>query len=177
MKRFILCMALLALAACGEGEMSNQPKYKPYRPANLFPNRMSSQSPPDGVVARGEPAAAAASAQRPTMTAALLARGQERFEIYCAPCHGRDGTGNGLIPQRGFPHPPSYHEDRLRAASDRYLVNVIANGYGAMFSYGARVSPPDRWAIVAYIRALQLSRNVPERDVTGAARQDLAAAP
>jgi mono/diheme cytochrome c family protein len=167
---------MLALSACGEGEMSNQQKFKPYRPGTLFPNGMTSQSPPPGTVARGESTPSPAS-ERPPMTAVLLARGQERFDIYCAPCHGRDGTGTGLVPQRGFPNPPSYHDDRLRAASDRYIMNVIENGYGAMYPYGARVPPPDRWAIVAYIRALQLSHNTNVHDLDNDARQRLEASP
>jgi mono/diheme cytochrome c family protein len=170
-------MAVLALSACGEGEMATQAKYKPYRAGDLFPNGMTSQSPPVGTVARGETAEVAAQAVRPPMTEALLVRGWERFEIFCAPCHGRDGTGNGLVPQRGFPHPPSYHENRLRAASDRYLVNVITNGYGAMYPYGARVPPADRWAIVAYIRALQLSRDTPVQTLAPGIRRHLEAMP
>lgn len=176
MKRTIAFLVMLALGACGEGEMSNQQKFKPYRPGALFSNGMTSQSPPPGTVARGESAPSLAN-ERPPMTAELLARGQERFDIYCAPCHGRDGNGTGLVPQRGFPNPPSYHQDRLRAASDRYIVNVIENGYGAMYPYGARVPPPDRWAIVAYIRALQLSHNTNERDIDRDARQRLEASP
>lgn len=103
------------------------------------------------------------------MNAALLARGRERFEIYCAVCHGYTGEGDGRIVQRGMPHPPSYLEDRLRAAPDSHFLTVIANGYGAMYSYADRVAPEDRWAIVAYIRALQLAghaeaANLPPKD-------------
>src|SRR6185312_14393767 len=93
------------------------------------------------------------------VTASLLARGRQRFDIYCAPCHGALGDGDGYIVRRGFPSPPSYHIARLRNAPDRYFVDVMTNGYGLMYSYADRVSPADRWAIVAYIRALQASQH------------------
>ncbi len=93
------------------------------------------------------------------VTRDLLNRGQERFTIYCSMCHGAEGDGNGMIVQRGYPPPPSYHIDRLRNAPPGYLFSVITNGYGIMYPYASRVEPPDRWAIAAYIRALQLSRN------------------
>lgn len=90
---------------------------------------------------------------------ALLERGQERFNIYCAPCHGLQGDGNGMVVKRGFPTPPSYHIDRLREAPLGYTVDVITNGFGRMYSYASRVAPEDRWAIAAYVKALQLSQN------------------
>jgi mono/diheme cytochrome c family protein len=93
------------------------------------------------------------------VTRQLLDRGRERFNIYCSPCHGRTGDGNGMIVQRGFPQPPSFHLDRLRSAPDGHYYDVITNGFGVMFNYAYRVKPDDRWAITAYIRALQLSRN------------------
>ncbi len=103
------------------------------------------------------------------VTRETLLRGQDRFDIYCAPCHGRTGEGNGMIPRRGYPAPPSYHIDRLRAAPIGHFFDVITRGYGVMYSYGARVEPADRWAIAAYIRVLQLSHDakisdVPEQD-------------
>jgi mono/diheme cytochrome c family protein len=88
----------------------------------------------------------------------LLKRGQERFEIYCVPCHSPVGDGDGFVTRRGFPHPPSYHIARLRQAPDRHFYDVMTDGYGIMYSYGDRVTPEDRWAIVAYIRALQRSQ-------------------
>ena len=97
----------------------------------------------------------------PPITAALLARGQERFDIYCAPCHSIAGDGDGFIARRGFPHPPSYHLERLRDASDAHLYAVITQGYGAMYPYARRLEPADRLAVVAYIRALQLSQHAP----------------
>ncbi|HVN81647.1 MAG TPA: cytochrome c [Terriglobia bacterium] len=108
------------------------------------------------------------------ITREVLDRGQERFDIYCSVCHDRLGTGNGMIPQRGFRHPPSYHSDRLRNAPVGYLFDVITNGFGAMADYAAQVSPRDRWAIIAYIRALQLSQNAILADVPPEERQKLA---
>ena len=93
------------------------------------------------------------------MSAELLARGRERFDIFCAPCHARTGDGDGMIVERGMPRPPSFHSVRLRDAPDRHFLQVITNGYGAMYAYADRVPPADRWAITGYIRALQLSRN------------------
>jgi mono/diheme cytochrome c family protein len=94
-------------------------------------------------------------------TMALLQRGQQRFDIFCAPCHGRSGTGDGMIVRRGFPAPPSYHTERLRNAPDSHFYQVISDGYGVMYPYADRIAPADRWAIVAYIRALQLSQHAP----------------
>ena len=93
------------------------------------------------------------------VTMPLLERGQQRFAIYCEPCHSPLGDGDGMIARRGFPHPPSYHIARLRAAPDRHFYDVMTNGYGVMYSYADRVTPEDRWAIVAYIRALQRSQD------------------
>jgi mono/diheme cytochrome c family protein len=99
------------------------------------------------------------------ITLATLERGRERFDIYCSPCHSRAGDGDGMVVRRGFPNPPSYHTDRLRKAPDAHLYSVITHGYGAMYSYADRVDARDRWAIVAYIRALQLSQNARVADV------------
>jgi mono/diheme cytochrome c family protein len=98
-------------------------------------------------------------APAPPLTLALLQRGQERFRIDCTPCHSELGDGNGMVVQRGFPHPPSYHIDRLRQAPTQHFYDVITNGHGAMYSFAGRVAPDDRWAIAAYIRALQLSQH------------------
>ncbi len=88
-----------------------------------------------------------------------MERGQDRFNIYCAPCHDRLGNGDGMIVRRGYRHPPSYHIDRLRQVPNGYIYDVITNGFGAMPDYAAQIQPADRWAIVAYVRALQLSQN------------------
>jgi mono/diheme cytochrome c family protein len=107
------------------------------------------------------------------ITLDLLARGRDRFNIYCSPCHGELGDGRGMIVERGFPAPPSYHTDRLRGAPDRHFFDVITAGYGAMYPYADRIAPQDRWAITAYVRALQLSQHVPAAWLSAAERQQL----
>ena len=128
--------------------------------------------PVTGVDAQGKALAQAGAAARAgyvnplPITPALLARGQNRFDIYCAPCHSRAGDGDGMIARRGFPHPPSYHTDALRNAPDSHFYDVMTEGYGAMYPYADRIIPHDRWAIVAYIRALQLSQHAPASDLS-----------
>ncbi len=139
--------------------MIRQPKDKAFGASQLFANGRVQQVPPEGTVARDAVFWDFNTAQRPPMSAELLARGRERFDIFCAPCHGRTGDGDGMIIERGMPRPPSIHAARLRETPDRHILQVITNGYGAMYSYADRVPPSDRWAIAAYIRALQLSRN------------------
>jgi mono/diheme cytochrome c family protein len=173
MKRAIL-MALLALAACDE--MSHQPRYDSDEASALFKDGKSLQAPAEGTVARDDAAWSAALRQRPAMSLALLARGQERYAIYCMPCHDAAGTGQGTIPSRGFPHPPSFHDARLRNVTPEYIIDVITNGHGAMYSYADRVAPSDRWAIAAYIRALQLSQAAPVSALSDAERARLAGA-
>jgi cytochrome c len=109
------------------------------------------------------------------ITREVLERGRERFEIYCAPCHGRTGEGNGMIVQRGFPPPPSYHIDRLRQSPAGHFFDVITQGYGIMYSYAERVEPQDRWAIAAYIRVLQKSRNATLTELPATERAKLEA--
>jgi len=114
------------------------------------------------------------------VTADVMARGQERFNVFCSPCHGRTGSGNGMVVQRGFRAPPSYHEDRLRNAPVGYFFDVMTNGFGAMQDYASQVPVADRWAIAAYIRALQLSQRATLADVPANRRAELdrpAAAP
>ena len=106
-----------------------------------------------------------------------IQRGRERYDIYCAPCHGLTGDGKGYVTLRGFPHPPSYHTDRLREAPDTYLFDVITHGYGAMYAYAERLAPEDRWAVVAYVRALQLSQHAHLADVPRQVRDRLEASP
>jgi len=103
----------------------------------------------------------------------VLLRGKQRYEIYCAPCHGRTGAGDGMIVRRGFSQPPTYHQERLRKAPVGHFFDVITNGYGAMYPYADKVSPEDRWAITAYIRALQLSQNAKASDVPAAERSKI----
>ena len=156
-----------ALAACDN--MANQPKLNPYEvPAGSkvdWPIK-----PVPHTIARDEPLKPPAP---PPVTMALLERGQERFDIFCSPCHGKAGDGNGVIVQRGFPQPPSYYGDALRNAPNQLFYDVITHGYGVMYSYADRVEPKDRWAIVAYIRALRASASASLSDVPAEKRSTL----
>lgn len=159
--------ALAVLGACDN--MANQPKRLPYEVYRGEEQNLAARLPPPGTVARDDRPAP----KPPPLTDALLARGQERFDIYCSPCHGRIGDGNGMIVQRGFPSPPSYFIDRLLQAPSQHFYDVITNGYGAMYSYATRVAPEDRWAIVAYIRALQASQHTAFDQLTEDERRHL----
>jgi mono/diheme cytochrome c family protein len=169
MKAIVALGLLLLLVACDEN-MNEQKKLPPYRSSSLF-GGLAMLTPVPGTVARD--ALPQSAPQPPTITPALVARGKERFEIYCTPCHGRVGNGQGMIVQRGFPAPPSFHIDRLRAAPASHFYDVITNGHGAMYSYAARVAPADRWAIVAYIRALQMSQHAAVAALSPAEKQAL----
>jgi mono/diheme cytochrome c family protein len=156
--------------------MYEQPRYDPNEGSPLWSDGRADRPPVPGTVAAAAGDIAGTSSGRhgrdvpqqwdaasrapspPPVTKALLVRGQERFSIYCVPCHSVLGDGDGPVAQHGFPHPPSYHQPRLRNATDRYLFDVITNGHGVMYGYADRVDAQDRWAIVAYIRALQLSQ-------------------
>lgn len=158
MKNLALAFLMLSLlSACDE--MAHQRRYDSYERSGLFPDGKSLQAPPDGTIARDDPAVEQALTTRPPMSLALLQRGQERYGIDCSPCHDAAGYGNGTVVSRGFPHPPSLHDDRLKAMPSAEIVDVITYGHGVMYSYADRVSPADRWAIVGYIRALQLSQD------------------
>lgn len=187
----ILCplfAILLALGATGcRRDMFQQPSERPLERSDFFrDNRMASRPLPPHTVARGhlDEDEAFYTGKIGTnlvttfpipVTREFLLRGQERFDIYCAPCHARTGDGNGIIPQRGYSPPPSYHIDRLRQTPVGHFVDVISHGYGVMYSYGTRVDPADRWAIAAYIRALQLSRDAKVSDVPEQERAQLEA--
>jgi len=158
-------LPVLALIACDD--MANQPKRLPFELPAGSDARLD-RVPPEGIVARDDVAVPV-----PALTMALLERGRERFDIYCAPCHGRAGMGDGIIVQRGFPAPPSYHIARLRQAPVQHFYDVISNGYGAMYSYAERVAPRDRWAIAAYVRALQESQDARLADVPAEKRSAL----
>ena len=158
MRGAALLFAVLALAGCADQSMTQQKRYDTYEPAALWPDDTEARPLPEGAVAQGDLARAAALAQPPAVTPELLRRGQEQYGIFCSPCHGLAGHGDGMIVARGFPKPPSYHSARLRAAPAQHFVDVVTNGYGVMYPYAARVEPQDRWAIAAYIRALQLSQ-------------------
>ena len=158
MRRRALILLPLVLGAC-RGNMVQQPRADDYEASPLFADGKVLQAPPEGTVSQDAPARAAA-ALRPAMTPALLVRGRERYGIFCAPCHGIDGRGHGVIVARGFPAPPSLLEPRLRASPSAHIYDVVTNGYGVMYGYSARVEPADRWAIAAYVRALQQAAGV-----------------
>ncbi len=175
-RSFLLAAApVLALALSGcRNDMHHQAKIKPFRESTFFSDGASARALPEGTVARGflRGDAALSRGQGPDgkfveeipvpVTRELLLRGQERFNIFCSPCHGRTGQGQGMIVHRGFKQPASYHVERLRAERAGYFFDVITNGFGQMSGYAVQVTPEDRWAIVAWIRTLQASRHMPE---------------
>ena len=132
---------------------------------------------PDGTVPRGLPAREERIAAPPPepLDLATLRRGREGFEMFCSPCHGRTGYGDGMVARHGFPPPPSFHSDRLRAVPPAYIVPVITHGFGVMYPYASRVEPEERWAIAAYVKALQLSQRAPVADLPEADRGRLPA--
>jgi mono/diheme cytochrome c family protein len=171
-----LLIAMPALVACRQ-DMHDQPRFKPLAQSDFYPDLRSARMPVEGTVARGQlhedgyfytgkvgdnpgdflpfPA-----------TGEVLERGQQRYNIYCAPCHSRLGDGKGVVSGRGFPRkPPSFHDERLRKVPLGYFFDVMTNGFGSMPDYGSQIPPQDRWAIVAYIRALQLSQAATAADV------------
>jgi len=156
----ILVLALvLGLAGCSQPKMENQPKYEAYEKADTWPDGLSARVPPAHTVARDTDLAPRPERMPMPLTKSLLDRGQDRYEVNCLPCHGRVGYADGMVVQRGFPAPPSFHSDRLRDAPLSHFYDVITDGYGVMYSYADRVKPADRWAIAAYIRALQQSQH------------------
>jgi mono/diheme cytochrome c family protein len=153
--RSAIFISALALAACNQNlTMSDQKKLDEYERSTVFRNGKVLQSPPPGSISRGQDLGNVLT-EKPPMTLALVKRGRERFNIFCSDCHGPGGDADGLVVQRGFPKPPSFHEARLVNAPDAHFVDVIIHGHGVMYSYADRVPPADRWAIAAYIRALQ----------------------
>jgi mono/diheme cytochrome c family protein len=157
----VVVTLLVLLGGCDD--MRHQNKNNAYSDARTGPGRT-----PDGEVEF-----ASKPAPPPPVTLALLERGQQRHRIYCAPCHGELGDGNGMIVERGFPPPPSYHIARLRAAPVQHFYDVMTNGQGVMYSFAYRVQPADRWAIAAYIRALQHSQNATMADLSPTERATL----
>ena len=170
-------LAVLLVAAFGcRQDMFDQPKVRPLQASTFFADGRASRPLPEDTVARGQLRAdellytgriggAVADVFPFPVTKAVLDRGQERFEIFCSPCHGRTGYGDGMIVQRGFKAPPSFHSERLRQAPAGHFFDVMTNGFGVMYDYRSRVAPEDRWAIAAYIRALQLSQNATAADL------------
>jgi mono/diheme cytochrome c family protein len=180
---------LVAAAGCRQ-DMHNQPKYRPLRASDFFENTSSARPLVEGTIARGTLQTDAAFftgkngalfvSELPfPVTAEVVERGQQRYNIYCTPCHDGTGSGNGMVVQRGYPQPPSFHIDRLRNADAGYYFDVMTNGFGRMPDYRGQVSPRDRWNIVAYIRTLQLSQRATASDVPGGdpAKPQVPAAP
>jgi len=171
----LMLLAMLALAGCRQ-DMHDQPRFKPLARSDFYADLRSARPPVEGTVARGQLHEdtyfyTGKIGNNPgdylpfPVTEAVLARGRERFNIYCSPCHSRLGDGNGMIVQRGYRQPPSYHTERLRKAPLGYFFDVMSNGFGAMPDYAAQIPARDRWNIVAYIRALQLSQDATSADV------------
>lgn len=199
MKIAICLGAVLALAGCQQ-KMAEQPRYDPLEPSRFFADGMSARPATEGTVSRSQlpsqllvfasedlmaSAADSAAAEPPSLdraadyldtfpmpvTLEVMKHGQERFQIYCAPCHGREGTGTGPVVKHGYPRAASFHAERLREAPAGYLFDVITRGRGNMPPYGTQVQPYDRWAIVAYARALQFSRHAPWSELPASVRQ------
>jgi mono/diheme cytochrome c family protein len=179
-----IVLGLAALTACRQ-DMHDQPKYIPLRPSSFFEDGRSARPLPENTVARGHldedrayytgrDAAGKLVNEFPfPVTKEVILRGQQRFNIYCTPCHDYTGSGNGMVVRRGFRRPPSYHTDRLREMPVGHFFDVITFGLGAMQDYSAQVKPADRWAIAAYIRALQLSQQASLADVPASERAQL----
>jgi mono/diheme cytochrome c family protein len=192
--RLVLLGLLLSMGIAGcdrsRFDMLRQPRLGPDASSPLFKDRKATRAPPPDTVAHAIGDAALVTSGRQGTAAlqerdaaearmslparpprALLLRGQERYAIYCMPCHSPVGDGDGMVVRRGFPAPPSFHTERLRGASDRHLYDVISQGFGIMYPMADRIEPADRWAIVAFVRALQLSRHAPVSDLAQAAPQ------
>jgi mono/diheme cytochrome c family protein len=170
-------VVLLTLIAAGcRQDMHDQPKYIPLRQSSFFGDERSARPIVPGTVARGQlhddallftgkVDNADATVFPFRVDEQVMARGRERFDIYCSPCHGRTGQGDGMVVRRGYRRPPTFHQNRLQIAPVGHFFDVITNGFGAMPDYAAQIPPADRWAIVAYLRALQLSEHATMADV------------
>jgi mono/diheme cytochrome c family protein len=182
--RSLLCLLWLILPACTQ-QMADQPRYDPLQASDFFPNGSSARPLPVGVIPHdfvtkdelldtgminGKPAT-----RFPfPIDRALMLRGQQRYNIYCSPCHDYLGTGNGIVARRGFKRmPASFQGAELRSAPDGHFFDVMTNGFGSMPSYANQIPARDRWAIIAYIRALQLSQSATINDVPADERQRL----
>ena len=160
-------------------DMANQPKNLPLSPSDFFEDGRSERPLMENTVARGSIAEDALFVPKDSnvfplpVNRELLERGQDRYKIFCTPCHGLQGDGYGMVAMRGMKHPPSFHQDRLRQAPNGYFFDNITNGFGAMYGYSALIPPRDRWAIIAYVRALQLSRNAKAADLPAELREKL----
>lgn len=178
------CLASLLLIAGCRQDMHDQPRYEPLEVSDFFDDGRASRPLVEGTVAQGQlqldgllytgriDGELADTLPFP-LTSEVLARGQERYNIYCSPCHDRVGTGQGIVVRRGFRRPSAFHIDRLREMPMGYYFEVMSQGFGVMMDYAAQVTPHDRWAIAAYIRALQLSQHATLADVPADERQHL----
>ncbi len=177
-------LALAGVLAACQQDMATQPRYKPLAASDFFGDARASRPMVEGTVPRGylrdddhlytgKVNGQLADSFPYAVTPKMMERGRERFNIYCTPCHGELGTGRGMVVRRGYRQPPSLHVERMQLAPVGHFFDVMTNGIGAMQDYAAQVSVEDRWAIVAYIRALQLSQNAALEDVPAAERQKL----
>ena len=164
----IVALCALSLSGCDMAlrqDMADQPKNRPLSPSEFFADGRSERPLIENTVARGALDNDVYNVSKEyagfplPVDEKLLHRGEDRYKVFCTPCHGLQGDGQGMAAMRGMKHPTSYHIDRLRQAPNGYFYDVISNGFGSMYSYSERISPRDRWAIIAYVRALQLSRN------------------
>lgn len=181
--RLLAALVLVTCAACRQ-DMHDQPKLTAYEPSPFFADQRSARPAIEGTVAQGHLNedellhTGRVGGQPATMfpfavDEALMRRGRERYDIFCTPCHGLTGDGDGMVVQRGYRRPPSFHIDRLRQAPPGHMYDVITNGFGAMPDYAAQIAVRDRWAIAAYMRALQLSQNAGAADLSPDARERL----
>ena len=183
-----LCVVALLSISCRQ-DMHDQPRYEPLEASGFFDDGAASRTFVEGTVARGHlredvgyysgvDESGAFVAEFPVdVDLAMLERGRNRYDAFCAPCHDRAGEGRGMIVQRGYKQPASFHDPRLVEAQPGYFVNVIGNGFGQMSSYASMLEPADRWAVAAYVKALQLSRRVPAELLSDEDRARLAGAP
>jgi mono/diheme cytochrome c family protein len=180
------CLALGLLAAGCRQDMHDQPKYKPLARSDFFADQRASRPLVEGTISRsglredtlrftGKVDGKPADLFPFPVTAEVMARGRERFDIFCSPCHGRTGAGDGMVVRRGFRRPPTFHQDRLRQAPAGYVFDVITNGFGLMPDHAQQIPVDDRWAIVAYLRALQRSQEGSMADVPPSERAGLGA--
>ncbi len=182
----LLTAGVLLFAGCNEEllrqDMANQPKNRPLSESDFFSDGRSGRPLIENTVARGSIADDELVVPKDSnafplpVDEKLLERGEGRYNIYCTPCHGLQGDGNGMIVVRGMKRPPSYHIDRLRQSPNGYYYDVITNGFGSMYSYSAQIPPKDRWAIIAYVRALQLSRNAKASELPESLRAKISSA-
>lgn len=170
----------LFLAGCSlKQDMAHQPKDLPLWPSDFFTDGRSERPILENTVARGSVENDSLFLPKDSnafplpLNMQLLERGRNRFNIFCSPCHGLQGDGDGLVAVRGMKHPPTYHQDRLRQAPNGYIYDIITNGFGVMLDYSMQLTPRDRWAVVAYVRALQLSRNAKVSDLPPDVREKI----